>query len=519
VIKGTAIAGVAEAELLADKLMEYRLLDGGVLVSKPTTAAESRLVPYFANLAALGWVETAKATTDKEKRNRYLEVTRLWIEWYASHQNPDGTIYDFEGPTTQLKPTGSYDSTDSYAATYALLLWRYFEATEDLEYVRGKLWSLNGAYDAVLLTMDDVGLTYAHPHYAYRFLMDNCEVAAGFVAFDKIYTILNQPEKAAEAMQHIVKLKDQFSRFYRPDLKAFGYAIDPFGHPVETFTKGYPDAMANLFAITFLAPEDAQTSALLNRVKDKFWSQPDAQEFPQWWTWPAMICGNSDLQAEAMEKLQAQAEQPDAHSYLVGMAAATHVSGVDSIRFPKVVCSWQQLTAVRPQQAPKQPESGSLVVPGSSIVITGHKAAGTLGDGGWQTSDAKLPVTVDYAISTKTGYLQVNLVWPQPLDLSSATHANLTYEGLDGGNHSQLQVTFIEEDGDWWDAAVPTSQPEPNKVELDFKQLKANPWGKAGDQKMDLSSLRGIRFQIANKAGKATTGTVKFSDLKLHNGQ
>ncbi len=509
---GNARAGVAEAERLADRLMEYRLPDGGVLVNKPGTA-EGRLVPYFANLAALGWVETAKVTSDTEKQKRYLKAARLWIDWYASHQNPNGTIYDFEGPPSSLVATGRYDSTDSYAATYALLLWRYFEATQDVDYLRGKGSSLDGAYEAVLLTMDGTGLTYAHPNYPNRFLMDNCEVAAGFVAFEKIYRVLDQPQKASEAREHLVKLKDQFSRFYRPSVGAFAYALDPFGVPLGTFSKGYPDAMANLFAITFLAPAEERTAELVNRVKDKFWLQADAQDFPQWWTWAAMTAGDEVLKTAAMEKLQAQAEAADAHSFLVGMAAATHVSGVSSIRFPEVVCNWEQLTALQKQPS-QRPEHGDLVVPRSSIVLTGHKVSATLGGNRWLASDVSLPAAIDYSITTSSGYLQVNLVWPQPLDLTSGSKLNVTYEGLKTKQETQLQVTLVEDDGDWWAAEVPSSRPEAGTLKLSMGDLKSSRPGKARDRKMDLSRMQGIRFQVSNKTA-ATSGTFTISQLRL----
>lgn len=500
-------------EHLADKLMEYRLPDGGVLVNK-TDQPEGRLVPYFSNLAALGWTEAARVTTNTEKRATYLQATRAWLDWYAAHQNPNGTIYDFEGPVANLQPTGSYDSTDSYAATYAILMLRYYEVSQDKAYLQKKLSSLNGAYDAILLTMDDTGLTYAHPHYAYRFLMDNCEVAAGFAAFQKLYTILGDTQKAARADQDLQKLKAQFAQFYRPEHGAFAYALDPFGNRVGDFSKGYPDAMANLFAMTYLAPSGAESTAFLNKIENAFWDKADSQNFPQWWTWPASICGDAELLDVAATKLLEQANAPTAHSYLVGMAAATFATGVNSIRFPEVVCTWPQLTKAS-LTAPAAPSSNNLVDAGSSVVITGHKASGTLASGEWQESNVSLPLTFDFKITTSTGYLQTNLVWDQSLDLQSKTGIQLQYEIPSGQSGMQLQVTLIEADGDWWDAPMPATQGGNNSAQLKFADFAANPWGKGGNGKRDLSDCRGIRLQVVNKSDAPISGSVKITSLGL----
>ena len=52
------------------------------------------------------------------------------MRWYAAHLNPDGTIDDHRGLPGALRPTGHYDSSDSYAATFLWLAQAYLVAVK-----------------------------------------------------------------------------------------------------------------------------------------------------------------------------------------------------------------------------------------------------------------------------------------------------------------------------------------------------------------------------------------------------
>ena len=92
-----------------------------------------------------------------------------------------GTVYDHEVwygvPSTQ-----SYDSSDSYAATFLTLVRAYYDTTGDAAFLRGIEADLRLVAGAIYSTMDPRdGLTYAKADYRIKYLMDNAEVYRGLL--------------------------------------------------------------------------------------------------------------------------------------------------------------------------------------------------------------------------------------------------------------------------------------------------------------------------------------------------
>ena len=97
-------------------LATQQLPDGGILYTS------TEIKPYFANLAAIGWLE------DRTK----IPQVEAWMSWYIGHFNwPDrwgeyGTVYDYSVSGATETSLGTFDSADSYAATFLSLaetLW------------------------------------------------------------------------------------------------------------------------------------------------------------------------------------------------------------------------------------------------------------------------------------------------------------------------------------------------------------------------------------------------------------
>ncbi|MBR6781379.1 MAG: hypothetical protein IKM24_10245, partial [Clostridia bacterium] len=168
--------------------LAYTQLDNGAIPMTGNKNGEVTVNPYFADIAALALL------TDAEN---YADEVKSYMEWHFEHLNTaatdyngvDGTIYDYtltveNGKVTAENVTNgepSYDSTDSYAATFLTVVNAYYEATADKEYIVSRSRDIIRIAEAMLSTYS-FGLTNAKPDYAVKFLMDNCEVYEGALA-------------------------------------------------------------------------------------------------------------------------------------------------------------------------------------------------------------------------------------------------------------------------------------------------------------------------------------------------
>lgn len=177
-------------------------LSNGAFPMTPTNNGSVKVTPYFSDFAALSLLNQA---------NLYKDNVKAYMEWHFNHLNTaaqdynrvDGTIYDYTISVSAGKVTGetslrSYDSTDSYAAMFLIVLQKYVETTGDKAYVIGRAADVERIVNALFATM--VGdLTLAKPDYAIKYLMDNCEVYEGLMAGAKLYKDTLVPAGASAA--------------------------------------------------------------------------------------------------------------------------------------------------------------------------------------------------------------------------------------------------------------------------------------------------------------------------------
>ncbi|MCX7017649.1 MAG: hypothetical protein NTY46_01380 [Candidatus Sumerlaeota bacterium] len=480
----------------AAKLYEYQRPDGALMLY-PTATGQGRLVPYFSNIAALAWTESARVTTDTAARGKMLDACGKWLDWYAFHMNADGAIYDFECDKQTCKPTGTYDSTDSYAATFCLLLLRHHDAAGNAAQVRKLEKAVRGAHKAIELTMDRDGLTYAHPFYPARYLMDNCEVAAGLASLKRLYAILGDSAGQARAAGQLDRLLAQIGRYYQRKAGVFGYTMSSFGTISGDFSKAYPDALANLMVLGWLSAGDAPAKALLGKLKSKFWdSENKNPAFPNWWIMAALACGDGDLKGKALEAAGRHCRKRDVNAPDLGMAAALCATGIEAFSFPELRLAWDKLTTA-PPQAKSNVSATEAIPPGARVVLTGHKAkGGMLPNGQWKMEKVKFPLRVDYRLDGAESYLQINLVFPGIVSWDKLRAIKVDMPDGAVIVASQLQIALMEADGDVWDFKLPPAERTGKPVELDVSKLAINRWGRDGDGKCDLSQTAGLRFQI-----------------------
>jgi len=134
--------------------------------------------PYEASWAALGLA----AAYRKWAIPSYADALWNWVDWYAAHMETDGTVYDYDIVGGVLTELTTRDSTDSYAGMFLLAV----RAADLVDPRSARLDALEDeivkAVDAIELTQQADGLTWAKPEFHVKYLMDQAETLSGLRA-------------------------------------------------------------------------------------------------------------------------------------------------------------------------------------------------------------------------------------------------------------------------------------------------------------------------------------------------
>lgn len=217
--------------------------------------------PYFADFAALALLD---------KGDVYADEVRSYMEWHLSRLNTaetdpnglDGTICDYtvtlqDGQIVSEVSKGSYDSVDSYAATFLTVLDKYNTVTGDTAFLLAHAEEIDRIARAMLSTAV-LGLTVAKPDYEIKFLMDNCEVCEGTAAAVRLYknvlckedSSLSITQKRCEALfSQLTKAMENV--LWNKSEGHYRVAVSKFGTEAIAFSwdSFYPCATAQLFPI------------------------------------------------------------------------------------------------------------------------------------------------------------------------------------------------------------------------------------------------------------------------------
>ncbi len=263
-------------------------LDNGAFPMTPTTSGTVKVTPYFSDFAALSLLNQPE---------QYAGAVKKYMEWHFDHLNTaqqdynrvDGTIYDYNisvsnGKVTGETSLGSYDSTDSYAAMFLIVLQKYVEKTGDTAYVISRTADIERIVNALFATMSG-DLTLAKPDYAIKYLMDNCEVYEGMVAGAKLYKDTLVPAggssatrdklaNGAETVKNAIENRMWSAKggYYHPALGADNAVAWNF-----SWSDYYPSATSQTFLILhgLLDPSSDRAKSLY----DKFCQYVDWENF------------------------------------------------------------------------------------------------------------------------------------------------------------------------------------------------------------------------------------------------
>lgn len=285
-------------ELIYDSEMEWLAslqLENGAIPMTYSANGEVRMNPYFADFAALALLDRA---------DEYSQNVKSYMDWHFSHLNTeetdyngvDGTIYDYlitlkngeiVGETIAMyKNNYSYDSTDSYAATFLSVLNKYYNETRDSEYIISHSEEIQRIINALFATYHK-GMTMAKPDWRIKYLMDNCEVYEGLLdaaeLFENVLCVYDSSlesvkDKCADTAVVIAQTIE--NELWMPITKHYEVGtIKNLDVQSDVFfwNKYYPCATAQLFPIIhgLIAPNTERA----NYLYDKFCENYDWENF------------------------------------------------------------------------------------------------------------------------------------------------------------------------------------------------------------------------------------------------
>ncbi len=249
----------------ADQILHHQTSDGALAMSA-VSASPSDVVPYFSNLSAIGLIHAYRIT----HRVDLIICVMKWVKWYEVHINADGTIFDYHGSPGKWQSTGTYDSVDSYAATYLELVWGVYQSNHDLAWLKARKNSVHRVLGAIRSVLQPNGLTIAKPTYPVMYTMDNVETLRGLQSAVQIENLLGDRNETAKISAWASAMLNAISvELWDIGLQCYRVDIQTDGGKEEGLGKWYPNIMANLMAIAWM-PSSSINRDLLNKLNDRF---------------------------------------------------------------------------------------------------------------------------------------------------------------------------------------------------------------------------------------------------------
>ena len=230
---------------------------------KDNVATNSRITPYFSSIACRALL--------KKPTSENVAAVKKYLIWYMSKlngiTNPKtggsevaGSVYDYFAPGETTN--GTYDSVDSYAALFLLLMKEFAELSPaNNDWAKGYATQLNligsalekcvdnanNSVPTVFSPDDNDGLSIDSYVHGAKYTMDNSEVNVGFKAMIWLQTNVLGGSQSAHFASLLAGNKNAIeSQLWRGTMYNW-HDNGSVGAPISKWTTFYPDATCQLY--------------------------------------------------------------------------------------------------------------------------------------------------------------------------------------------------------------------------------------------------------------------------------
>jgi len=224
-----------------------------------TAQSMTQIIPYKANIAAMGLLE----------KDGYEGYVKVWIEWYFTHLETSGTIYDYKVENDLEVSLGSAEAEDRNIATFFTLLKKYYQTTFDVDYLKGYKDQLEHMGIYVLFVLQDYidYLTWANSSSQQKLLLNNTESYQGLKDLASLYFDLfdddNQRDLYATGANLVKEAIEK--ELWQNSENHYYWQKDSLGNKTDcNWAILYPDAISQLATIlnNVNLPELARSATL-----------------------------------------------------------------------------------------------------------------------------------------------------------------------------------------------------------------------------------------------------------------
>jgi hypothetical protein len=214
-------------------------------------------------------------------------------------------IYDDSSPPNTGGP--GYDAADADAPFIAIIAYQYYLATGDIALLQRHATQFDLIGQSVKAMLDSDGLTWAHPRYKMKYLMDAAEAQCGFASLSHIFQICGDRERAALYTELADRMRGGIASQWSPSKNWYFWTRQENGgrQPCD-WSHIYPDSMEELWPAVWDA-EDSQSpqSRSVWRNFVSHWPHWPRQENLLDWPQVGFVAGRLGDAADAQEQTRA----------------------------------------------------------------------------------------------------------------------------------------------------------------------------------------------------------------------
>lgn len=266
-------ASTASARADAAWILAAQLPSGALATYRDRTFID----PYLANLSSIGLSRAYAVTRDPGT----IAAVWRWLGWYSGHMDTLGVVHNYRVVNGAEIDTGAVDSTDGSSGTFLMAVYEAWRVTGNRTALQTLVPAVRSAVGAIEAVQDSDGMTWATPTFHVKYLMNEAEVVGGLRAAAELARVVGDAALVQRAANDGAAVLAGVATLWNPATGSYDWALHENGARTSTdWRQLYPDAMQQVWAVTFGLADPARASALMTKFVQMHpsWARPTATD-------------------------------------------------------------------------------------------------------------------------------------------------------------------------------------------------------------------------------------------------